>query len=229
MTRLVSIIPARTLKESRRCLTGRVALEDGSAAFESSLERDWLIVLDFDSTVVEVREQPFTLTYDSPNGLRKYTPDVMARFAIKGNQNDTVVYEVKPRDELRANWNLYKNRFQAAARYCKHFGWRFRVVTEREIRTPVLENAKFLRRYRNLDRVSLTCSAASYEDLTKILSDAFSVEESLLIKEPWAVEITPDTFIFRSSMYEFIVPEKLRAIAEHWAELRKLVRCPSLE
>lgn len=184
MTRLVSIIPARTLKESRRCLTGRVALEDGSAAFESSLERDWLIVLDFDSTVVEVREQPFTLTYDSPNGLRKYTPDVMARFAIKGNQNDTVVYEVKPRDELRANWNLYKNRFQAAARYCKHFGWRFRVVTEREIRTPVLENAKFLRRYRNLDRVSLTCSQL----LFSLKSLGETTAQSLLAAAYWTTE-----------------------------------------
>ena len=36
-------------------------------------------------------------------------------------------------------------------------GWCFRIVTEREIRTPLLENAKFFRRYRNLERNPLTC------------------------------------------------------------------------
>jgi len=138
-------------------LTGRVAVDDGSVAFESSLERDWLVVLDFDIAVTALREQPFTIGYDSPEGRRRYTPDALATFLREAGRTETVVYEVKPREELKTNWRLYENRFRAATRYCKRKGWCFRIVTEREIRTPLLENAKFFRRYRNLERNPLTC------------------------------------------------------------------------
>jgi hypothetical protein len=38
---------------------------------------------------------------------------------------------------------------RAARAYARARGWNFRIITEREIRTPYLENAKFLRQYRN--------------------------------------------------------------------------------
>lgn len=144
---------------NRRSLTGRIALEGaGAVTFESSLERDWLVVLDFDPTVTEIREQPFTLSYRVGPARRKYTPDVLATFSPKGAPSTTVVYEVKPRADLRRDWHAIKERFRAAIRHCKAEGWTFRIVTEREIRTPFLENARFLRRYRNLPRQETTCA-----------------------------------------------------------------------
>jgi TnsA endonuclease C terminal len=48
---------------------------------------------------------------------------------------------------LRTQWHDYRAKFKAARRYARKQGWVFRLITEREIRTPYLTNAKFLRQY----------------------------------------------------------------------------------
>lgn len=162
MTRLALPNPVRTIKESRRSLTGRIAIDNGAVSFESSLERDLIVLLDFDVAVKEIREQPFTIRYRDTGASRRYTPDLLARFEYTNSPSETVVYEVKHRDELRTNWALYENRFRMAIRHCRQAGWRFRIVTEREIRTPLLDNARFLRRYRNLERDANLCGQLLY-------------------------------------------------------------------
>lgn len=75
MTRLVLNGPVRPLKMARRSLSGRVALGTGkTAGYESSLERDWLIALDFDWRVTHLQEQPYTLNYSHEGKRRRYTP-----------------------------------------------------------------------------------------------------------------------------------------------------------
>lgn len=157
MSRLDEAAPVRTIGTSRRCLTGRVSLATGGGAdFESSLERDWLLVLDFDPSVRLVREQPFSIEYFLGKQKRRYTPDVLVEYERRDSRQ-TIVYEVKPRSELKANWDLYKARFKAATRCCRVEGWRFKIVTEQEIRTPMLHNARFLRRYRNMATEQTLC------------------------------------------------------------------------
>lgn len=96
MTRLVLNRPVRELRTSRRCLTGRVSLSSGrTASFESSLERDWLIALDFDPAIRLVREQPFSIQYDFEGKLRRYTPDVLAEFMKPHGQIMTTVYDIR--------------------------------------------------------------------------------------------------------------------------------------
>lgn len=184
MTRLASLTPSRTFKESRRSLTGRVAVDDGTVSFESSLERDLLVLLDFDASVKEIREQPFTIRYREEGSPRRYTPDVLARFERQSAPTETVVFEVKHRDELRANWAMYESRFRVAIRHCKQAGWRFRIVTEREIRTPLLRNAQFLRRYRNLMRDPLACGQLLYS--MKALGE--TTPQALLAAAYWTIE-----------------------------------------
>lgn len=142
-------LPVRALRTSRRCLTGRIALfAGGSATFESSLERDWLIALDFDPSVVAIRVQPFSIYYDDGERRRRYTPDILTEVVLPNGKRATTVYEIKPLEDLRNEWHLYRVRFKAAVRHCRSKGWRFKIVTEREIRTPYVDNARFLRRYR---------------------------------------------------------------------------------
>ena len=130
MARLSSDTPVRVLRTSRRSLTGRVTLGDGGgAAFESSLERDWLLALDFDSRVQSIQAQPFSIYYEHQGATRRYTPDVRADYSLATGVA-TVVYEVKPYEELQANWATYRPRFKAAVRYCRDQGWRFKLVTE---------------------------------------------------------------------------------------------------
>jgi hypothetical protein len=149
ITRLDLLAPSRAIGTSRRALTGRLSLGEGArAGFESSLERDWLICLDFHPTVTLIREQPFSIHYESDRGTRRYTPDVLAQFAIAPGQRSTVVYEVKPQDELKSSFAEHRCRFKKAVAFCRAKGWRFKIVTEKHIRTPFLDNAKFLRKYR---------------------------------------------------------------------------------
>lgn len=162
MTRLVLNGPVRPLKLARRSLSGRVALgTGGTAGYESSLERDWLMALDFDWRVTRIQEQPYTLNYVHQGRRRRYTPDVLATFAER-DREWTVVYEVKPHEELRAKWAEYRPRFKAAVSDCRSKGWRFRIVTEQVIRTPYVGNIKFLRRYRDLPEQEMHSRALLY-------------------------------------------------------------------
>ena len=78
---------------------------------------------------------------------RRYTPDVLAEWEDRSGAVQTIVYEVKYRDDLRAGWETLRPRFKAALKDCKARGWRFKIITEVEIRTTFLTNARFLRRY----------------------------------------------------------------------------------
>jgi TnsA endonuclease C terminal len=76
---------------------------------------------------------------------------------------------VKYRTDLRQHWGDYRPKFRAACRYARQQGWRFRVVTERQVRTPYLENVKFLRPYRtipvnDLHRTQLLDTLVALED-----------------------------------------------------------------
>lgn len=149
MARLAAGTPARPIRVSSRALTGKVSLEEGSAAFESSLERDWLEALDFNPDVLELRTQPFAISHVVEGKTRLYRPDVLVVWK-RPQGPETVVYEVKPRAELQTKWAEFEPRFRAAMRHCRTLGWRFKVVNEKHIRTTMLSNAKFLRRYRSI-------------------------------------------------------------------------------
>jgi hypothetical protein len=62
----------------------------------------------------------------------------------------SLLCKVKYREDLRQHWTVYRPKFRAAQRYARQHGWRFRLVTERHVRTPYLDNVKFLRPYRVL-------------------------------------------------------------------------------
>lgn len=192
MERLDLYRPVRDLKTSRRCLTGRVSLSSGgTASFESSLERDWLIALDFDPSVRVIREQPFSIQYELDGQMRRYTPDILAESISVDGRALVTVYEVKPLDELRNDWHRYKPRFRAAIRHCRTKGWKFKIVTEREIRTPFVTNAKFLRRYRAVkpqpliaEQLLYTLKALGETTPQALLAAAYLPEEKRMAAVP---------------------------------------------
>lgn len=156
ITRLDLMSPVRKIGLNSRSLTGRVAIgRKDSAAFESSLERDWLICLDFDPAVELILEQPFSIMYEVDGSERRYTPDVLARYRHSQEKSSVLVFEVKPYEKVRAEFSQFRARFKQMTRYCRERDWRFKIVTERQIRTPYLDNAKFLRKYRRMAEQSL--------------------------------------------------------------------------
>ncbi|QCP14894.1 heteromeric transposase endonuclease subunit TnsA [Pseudoduganella umbonata] len=137
------------MRSNGRSLTGRLTVATGpGVAFESSLERDWLICLDFNPQVKLILEQPFTVTYETEGCTQRYTPDVLAQYDDVDGLTPIIVYEVKLLEDLRKSWSKYRKRFSAAVSFCRERDWRFKIVTEKHIRTPFLENAKFLRTYK---------------------------------------------------------------------------------
>lgn len=116
-------------------------------ASEPTLERDFNQLLEFDSGVQSYDVQPVEISYLLGNDLRTYTPDVRVDY-ICSKKFKTTLFEVKYRSDLAENWTEYKPKFKAAIRYAKAKGMRFKLVTEREIRTPLLNNIKFLLPYR---------------------------------------------------------------------------------
>ena len=109
--------------------------------YESWLERDNLILLDFDRLVTGVSSQPFTLTWSGAGRAVSHTPDYFARLA----DGSAVVVDVRPAARVRSR---DRAKFEATAAACGRVGnWSFRLVHELE---PVLAaNVRWLSGYRH--------------------------------------------------------------------------------
>ena len=144
-------MPVRNIPKNYRNVTGLAASAKKSvddAQFESTLEHDFITLLDESPTVRIYEVQPAIIPYVDPDGVsRTYTPDALVRFM----DNTLCLYEVKYRKDLKKDWKILKPKFKAAIRYGKPLHWRFRIITEKEIRTPYLENMKFLKAYKRYD------------------------------------------------------------------------------
>jgi rRNA maturation protein Rpf1 len=146
------IKPVRRILPSSRSIRGQLSSPKigRTPQYESALERDLLLLLDFDDCVEFFCEQPVTIEYEHEGVIRHYTPDVLVYYRDDLDVSKAIrptLCEVKYRADLRQNWTELKPRFMAALRYADQRGWRFKLVTEREIRTDYLTNVRFLRQY----------------------------------------------------------------------------------
>ena len=148
-------MPARHIPPRHRYLSGRVASSKVSTAqaFESSLEQDFLLMLEFDRGVDRFASQPITIRWRDQSRQRRYTPDVLVEYTpamlnLHPHLKPTL-FEVKPEAILRRDWDILKPKFRAAIRWCREYDCRFRLVTEKYIRTPYLSNIKFLMQFGN--------------------------------------------------------------------------------
>lgn len=139
-------MPVRKITKNYRNVTGIAAHRkaNGQAMFESTLERDFITLLEFSPSVQNFEVQPLRLEWkDLKHKDRIYTPDVLVTYELAG-KTCHVLYEVKYRSELREKWPEFHPKFRAAVKFSRVQGWKFKIITENEIRTPLLENAKFL-------------------------------------------------------------------------------------
>ena len=86
--------------------------------FESWLERDTAMLLDFDPGVVGFASQPFWLLWSGPDGsrVRSHAPDWFARL----EDGLGVVIDCRPAERVRARAAAA---FAATARACAEVGW----------------------------------------------------------------------------------------------------------
>ena len=141
----------RRIPTNVRSLTGQFNGQE----FESSLERDLLLLVHYDYGVDWYEAQPVTIEYKDPESgkPRTYTPDLLVGYLPDehGEQRCPSLYEVKYREDLAEQWKVLKPKYKAARAYAREHGWVFQIMTDKEIRTPYLDNVKFLLRYRDTE------------------------------------------------------------------------------
>lgn len=137
-------MPVRKVRPNQRSITGHLPVEGRLVAYESALERDFLVLISAEPDFLAIEEQPVTIPYRLSAGrASRYTPDFLVTYS--GRQTELI--EIKYRAELWAGWAGFKPKFQAATRWAQEQGARFRIVTDRHIRGHRLENLLWLRRY----------------------------------------------------------------------------------
>jgi hypothetical protein len=117
------------------------ATTDSHVGFESWLERDHLMLMDFDPGVTAVASQPFWLHWrDGDDKARRHAPDYFAR----RRDGSAVVVDVRPDDRIPAR---DAETFAVTAAACASAGWDYRRSGDLD---PVLvANVRWLSRYRH--------------------------------------------------------------------------------
>lgn len=144
-------MPVRKIPKNALFVTGGFASRKNNRlmGFESPLERDHLLLLEFNRDVESFEEQPVKISFKGTKGrMCSYVPDVFVRYLV--NQRPQLI-EVKGSVELKRKAKKLAPKFAAARAYCEEQGWDFVVITEKKIRGPYLQNLKFLREYREVD------------------------------------------------------------------------------
>ncbi|MFJ4843720.1 TnsA-like heteromeric transposase endonuclease subunit [Streptomyces sp. NPDC088746] len=143
--RFEHVAPVRTFTSYRgqRNLPGLwwSATAGGHIGYESWLERDHVMLLDFDPAVVGISSQPFWLFWSSAKGKPvSHAPDYFAR----RDDGSAVVIDCRPAERRRArDWV----KFEAAKTACDQVGWEFRLLGAPD---PVLvRNVRWLAGYRH--------------------------------------------------------------------------------
>jgi hypothetical protein len=138
-------IPVRRFpsRKGQRHLSGSwwSATTGGHVGFESWLERDWLLHLDFDPSVVGIASQPFWLHWtDAAGATVSHAPDFFAR----RRDGSAVVVDCRP-VERRKLRDVAK--FDTTARACALVGWDYRLLGAAE--ALVTANLRWLAGYRH--------------------------------------------------------------------------------
>ena len=138
-------LPVRrfTSRQGQRHLSGLwwSATTGGHVGFESWLERDQVLHLDFDPSVVGIASQPFWLHWTAEAGKPvAHAPDFFAR----RRDGSAVVVDCRPVERRRPR-DVAK--FEVTARACALVGWNYRLVG---VPDPIVTaNLRWLAGYRH--------------------------------------------------------------------------------
>jgi hypothetical protein len=130
--------------------------------FESWLERDHVMLLDFDPLVVGLSSQPFWLSWSAGGRRRRHAPDFFARLADRSG----VIVDVRPDERIGPE---DAEVFAVTAEACESVGWQYRRVGAVD---PVLVvNVRWLAAYRHRRCLNLAYANA--------LDEVFAVSRPL--------------------------------------------------
>ncbi|GGP84494.1 hypothetical protein GCM10010185_67950 [Saccharothrix coeruleofusca] len=129
--------------KGQRHHTGRwwTATTGSLVGYESWLERDRLVLLDFDPEVVGIASQPFWLFWATAEGkTRSHAPDYFARLA----DGSALVLDVRSADRIKPRDQVA---FDATRAACDALGWHYDVAGAPP--RSLLANVRWLAGYRH--------------------------------------------------------------------------------
>lgn len=138
----------RKIKPTRMSVSGRIPYKGRSLPYESTLERDLIIVHAFREDVEDIVAQPITIPFVKNGITYKYTPDFFIKFVEDADKSDMII-EVKPYDLWQANWRDWSDKWKTMQRYCKDNGHVFRIYDESRIKNTALDNINLLMKFKN--------------------------------------------------------------------------------
>lgn len=182
------------------------ACMDAHVEFESWLERDEAMALDFDGEVVAFAAQPFWLSWPDTDRSRSHAPDFFARTA----SGTGVVVDCRPADRIKERDAAA---FAVTERACGNAGWEYRLVTGHD---PVwLSNVRWLAGYRH--------RRCYKEQLVGPLLEEFSTTRPLID----GAELVGDPIAVLPTLYHLLWSGQLRADLSLRLEATSLVSAVS--
>ena len=166
----------RKIKKSYISCTGYFASYKNKTqvAFESVLERDFYMLLEFDNNVVSYEEQPITINYEYKDGTsRKYTPDCIVKYKDRTEK----YFEVKYKNEIENDIELYgKLEFLKTYFHDEHI-IKFEIFTDKDFSKVYIANLKFLYKF-----AFMKVNDEKIEKINQILNniDSIKVKELMI-------------------------------------------------
>lgn len=143
---IVSLKKTRKIPLNNLSLTGHVisVKNNDIIEFESSLERDFVYLLEYNQNVLNYCEQPIQIEYFNNNRKYHYIPD----FYVKYLDNTQDIIEIKYEKDLLEKSKDFEVKFKAANEFCSLNGFNFRIISEKDINPIEVFNYRFLSYYK---------------------------------------------------------------------------------
>ena len=136
---------ARKITKNYRSVTGYFQSRKNNRpiAFESILERNLFLTLEFEKDVEKYYEQPIKIALQIDNKKSIYHPDCLIEYKQNLNIKNKII-EVKYTGELNSGNEKLIKKFNAAKEYARTNDMQFDIFTEEHINKTTVENMLFL-------------------------------------------------------------------------------------
>jgi hypothetical protein len=128
----------------------KYAGDPGNIVYRSLWELRVMKYLDENENVITWASEELSIPYVSPidNKVHRYFPDFIVKALNKEKKEITMILEVKPEKQTRpptqkrktkqylqevVTYAINEAKWNAAELFCKEHGWKFKIITEKEL------------------------------------------------------------------------------------------------
>lgn len=119
--------------------------------YRSSWERKFMIYCDSHPSIIQWSSEEMSIPYVSPidKKTHRYFPDFVIKKVNSKGEKQTLMIEIKPSSQtskpkmgnkksrfIKENitWQINNAKWKAAENFCQKYGWKFKILTEKELK-----------------------------------------------------------------------------------------------